>query len=181
MKDRCTVLYHYLQKELTLCKKRKLAFEKEVECCFRVSDKYKRCLVEEFKKYEFKTDEEEIEFFKMWKPRFTSEIEYYNLIYHSLLFQPLEIESAFYFWRREYGRLNIFKTDNNLFLECYANEQSELTPYYFLRKYYDFKNILNAKIYDADTFITTNDDSLVSTLLALERYKEYAEEKLGSL
>lgn len=158
-----------------------LDYDREVECCFMIADKYWRELSEKLRKYEFDVEAREIEFFKKWKPKFTSEIEYYNLVYHTLLFQPTEVDSAIHFWAREYKRLEKFKTDQKEFLECYQNDQCELISYYFLRKYYDPKNILDAKIYDADTSIITNGDPLVASLFALERYKEYAEEKLRGL
>ena len=159
-----------------------LAYDKEVECCFTIADKYWRELSEKLRKYEFTSEQKEIEFFKTWKPCFTSEIEYYNLVYHSLLFQPKEFDTAIHFWGREYKRLEKFTIDQKEFLECYYNKDCHMmTTYYFLRKYYEPRNILDAKIYDADASIMTNGDSLVASLLALERYKQYAEEQLRNL
>jgi hypothetical protein len=181
MKQYCKILYHQLQKDIEHCKGKMFAPDKEVECCFRIANNYWRELAEKLRNYEFENDKTEIEFFKKWKPKFTSEIEYFNLVYHSLLFQPTELDTAISFWAREHKRLEKFKTDNKGFIECYYNTESELTPYFFLRKYYDPRNIFEAKIYDADTAFTTNGDYLVATLLALERYLQYVEMKMQNL
>jgi hypothetical protein len=61
------------------------------------------------------------------------------------------------------------------------DDQSELTQYYFLRKYFLFENIRDAKIYDADSKAVTNGDHLAATLLALRRYTPYVEKKMTIL
>jgi hypothetical protein len=181
MKQYCKILYHQLQKDIEHCKGKMFAPDKEVECCFRIANNYWRELYENLRSYEFGNDETEMEFFKKWKPKFTSEIEYHNLVYHSLLFQPTALDTAISFWARECKRMEKFKTDNKEFIECYCNGKSELTTYFFLRKYYDPRNILDAKIYDGDAAFMTNGDHPAAMLLALERYEQYVETKMQNL
>jgi hypothetical protein len=179
MKDYCTMLYHYLQNEIDQCKQKMLAYDKEVECCFQIAVKYFRKLAEKLREYEFECEENEIEFFKKWKPKFTSEMEYFNLVYHALLFQPIEPDSMITFWEREYKRLEKFKAEQKKFLDCYCKGNRE-TEFYFLRKNYKAENLFESRIY-VDTSITTNGDPLVASLLALERYKGYTDEQLRNL
>jgi hypothetical protein len=181
MKQYCTRIYRQLQQELAQCEKRNLSFHKEIECCFLIANKYWNRVKEKLNTYEFATEEKEIDFFKRLKPKFTSEIEYYSFLYHAALFAPTDFDAAFIFWSREYGRLRKFESDNEAFLLCYRNDQNELTQYYFLRKYFLFENIRNAKIYDADTKAVTNGDHLAAMLLALRRYIPYVEKKIATL
>src|SRR5689334_8466937 len=101
MNSYCEKFYQHLQRDIELCKATTISYHKEVESCFGTVVKYWMELSEKLSKHEFQSDEEEIEFFKKWKPKFISEIEYYNLIYHSLLFQPAEPNSLISFWGRE--------------------------------------------------------------------------------
>jgi len=51
--------------------------------------------------YQFVSEEEEIESSKTIRPKFTSEIEYYDLVYHSILFRYEAAESLLHFWGRQ--------------------------------------------------------------------------------
>ena len=63
----------------TLQKKR-IDIHQEIECCFHICNNYWGQVRERLIHYEFNTRHDEIEFFKIIKPLFTSQIEYYGLI-----------------------------------------------------------------------------------------------------
>lgn len=178
MEHYCEMLYCKLQKELGQCRNKKLAVEKEVECCFQASVKLWMELSEKLKNHCFETEEKEMEFFKMWKPKFTSVIEYYHLVYHALLFEPGDADMAILFWEREHERLEKFRADNRLFLQCYEDDQNEMGPYFFLRKYYCSGCTANTRIYETGDGISTNGDWFVAALLALQKYMGYVEKKM---
>lgn len=182
MEQYCTSLYQQLQKDLEDCRRSKLSCNKIVESCFGIAVKKWMQLREKLAGYQFVSEQKEIEFFKIIKPKFTLEIEYYNLVYHSSLFRPGEPESLLHFWGREYGRLRKFKTENKLFLRCYNSNQNKEIPYFYLRKYCTLEGAdSTARIYDSDASVSTNGDRLTATLLALEKYRNYVVEKLENL
>lgn len=181
MMDECKALFHQLQEDLSHCKNKLLPFEQEVECCFQVTERYWRRLQQNISKYVFRNSDEQIEFFRDWKPKFTSEIEYYNLLYHAILFRPRDIIAAIRFWRREAGRLEKFKNENYEFYVYYKFGGVGKDDYYFLPENCDPQLVLEAKVYDADLDLLTNGDYLITSLLALERYSEYVQTKLKSL
>src|SRR4051812_33776033 len=101
MKRYCTNLHRLLISDLFNCNCSQLSCIHKTECCFRAAVNRWTQLSHKLKKHQFLSEENEMEFFKSLKPKFTSEIEYCTLVYHSLLFQPDEAHSAIDFWKRE--------------------------------------------------------------------------------
>lgn len=148
------------------------------ECCFHVADRYWSTLRNEVAEYQFKTPEEEIAFFKTIKPKFTSEIEYYSLVYHMSIHLPHDPVKLEYAWAREAGRLRKFIRKNRAFYNYCTSGCTSIDSQYFIRKNNDLSTFTQVKVYDADCRAATSHDSLVASILALERYHRYAEEQL---
>lgn len=181
MEQYCTNLYQQLQSDLEDCTHSKLSCNKIVESCFGIAVEKWIELREKLAGCQFVSEQKEIEFFKIIKPKFTLEIEYYNLVYHSSLFRPEEPEAVLHFWGREFGRLRRFKAENKLFLHGYQGSQNKHVPFFFLRKYYNSGNATNARIYTGDIDTCSNGDVLTASFLALHRYKTYVGEKFRSV
>jgi hypothetical protein len=181
MENDCEKFYCLLQLEISDCERSHLSCTKKIECCFKVALNAWMELSQSLRAHKFTSEEKEIQFFKTLKPKFTSEIEYYTLVYHSLLFRPAEPSSLLHFWGREYGRLRRFRAENKDFIQCYSNHQSKQAPYFFLRKHYNLKPVQFTRLYDSDASISANGDWLVATLLALEKYRHYAMKQLERL
>lgn len=177
MKSYCITAYRQMQTELRQCRQNKSCMHKMIESCFIVSSRHWNLIKQKLAHYRFKKEEHEIDFFKTLKPRFTSEIEYYCLLYHSLLFEPHDLVHAFSFWSREYARLEKFKEDNHEFLSCFKSRQCSHMSFYFLRKYCLLQTTVEAKMYD-DKTSATNGDHLVARFMALKRYHGYAKQKM---
>ena len=105
--------------ELHLCKGRYYPPIIEIEYCFQIAYRAWGRIRVKLTHYQFSCDDEEIEFFKVLKPKFTAEIEYYSLLYHCLIFEPAEAGAVLRFWQKEYQRLTDFQAENNAFLQCY--------------------------------------------------------------
>src|SRR5690242_7131972 len=76
-------------------------FESAVECAFSSLKNGWIQLKQIVAANDFATDEEEIHFFKVLKPKLIGELEYYGLVYHSILFCPPDAEQKLFFWQRE--------------------------------------------------------------------------------
>jgi hypothetical protein len=182
MRQYCKKLCRQMQAELTRCNDGDICcFEKNIECCFGVANRYWSRVQEKLRQNGFKSEEAEIEFFKVIKPKFTSEIEYYSLVYHCLIFQPSDLLKAVQFLGKELKRWVKFEEENRSFIECFRSVGCELNRFYFLRKYYTCTNELEISLYDADLDVVTNGDPLVATMMALERYKEFVKERLAGM
>ena len=174
--------YHSLMQDLEHCRKKQLGKIEEIECCFQICSKYWSRIKVEVAAYKFKNDEDEIDFFKNWKPKFTSEIEYYNLIYHAELFKPdMDIVELKKFWLKESQRLKKFINEHEEFYSYYKNEDAYKDALYFVRANSDFSNFSESKLYDMLVKACTSHDHLVAGIITQERYHEYVAKELEEL
>ncbi|MBS1564485.1 MAG: RteC domain-containing protein, partial [Bacteroidetes bacterium] len=135
----------------------------------------------EVSNYAFPSAEEEIRFFREIKPAFTSEVEYYNLLYHVEIFKPVSREELLAFWLRERQRLTDFIREHEAFYQYYKGGETHSDLQYFTRAGSQSARLPEAKIYDRDANATTGYDYLVTSLLALERFARYVDDKLSGL
>src|SRR5687767_8427834 len=105
-----------------------------VECCFHKAERHWRVLADQVASIEFATPKEEIHFFKDFKPLFTSEIEYYNMVYHSEVFKPVEDPvGELKYWQRESNKLDLFVVANSEFYIYYKGGQTYHDKDWFVR------------------------------------------------
>ena len=154
---------------------------KIIECCFIKSDQYWMKVKNQVSIFSFPSAAEEIHFFKYLKPSFTSEVEYYNLLYHVEIFKPLSAEDLRSFWLREQQRLDDFIREHEAFYRYYKSGGTDKDEEYFIRANNQPVRLAEAKIYDRDTNATTGYDHLITSILALEKFNAYVKERLEAL
>ena len=81
-----------LQADLNNCLQQTTDPLKIIECCFIKSEQYWTLVKNQVSQYRFPSTASEIHFFKQLKPAFTSQVEYYNLLYHVEIFKPVSVE-----------------------------------------------------------------------------------------
>lgn len=168
--------------DLQHCKRKRLVRVEEIECCFQICANYWNEVRGRIIHYEFSTSKEEIEFFKMVKPLFTSGIEYYNLLYHAELFEPdFSTEECKKFWQREAHRLKKFAEENASFYNYYKSGCCCDDKIYFTRIDGEQDQLSEVKVYDMESRASSSHDHLVASILALEEYVKYADEKLEEI
>jgi hypothetical protein len=82
---------------------------------------------------------------------------------------------------RESSRLEKFIKKNKMFYDYYKKGSREKDEEYFTRPNNDLSNFLEAKAIDLDSRASTSHDHLVTTIMALERYCEFAKEMLNEM
>jgi len=149
-----------------------------IDVCRKALDKLKEFILN----HKFKSQAEEIRFFKEMKPRFTA-----PLIYHLKVFK---IES-----RKPNGGDKIRKKyllneleklkhyfDSNLdFYRYYRTQSNYLDHKYFLRGKYDIRLTVDSFFFEADERVSTSHDFKVAKILAHDRLQVYLEEELSIL
>lgn len=173
-------MYKMLRNELEECLK-KGSCKNSIEECFIIAGNYWSELRATIAEYEFRSEEEEILFFKTVKPLFTSELEYYSLLYHTLLFCPFDPERQKQFWERETKRLQDFKEQHPDFIAYYSSGKTDCDRIYYLRINEAQDRNGDAELYDKEPYSGTNHDHLIAKLRALERYNDYAQTKLKEI
>lgn len=125
-------------------------------------------------KYKFGSKQEEIEFFRDIKPRFSSWLIYYNEVYSLELNRPVGSEKQLKkYYKSELGKLKSFFDDNLEFYRYYRSGSHELDGKYFVRGKFDLHLSLDSFYLQADTRFSTAQDYKVARILATEKLTEY--------
>ena len=126
--------------------------------------------------YQFKNQQEEVCFYKVQKPRFTGLIDYFTLLYKSVLFQPEDYSKWDDYWKRE---LNTCTECISRFKKACLNYQQQQpdTDIFFLKQNNQQPLLFgrNVTIFD---FNKTSYSCLLGKLVALKKYKKYVQEKI---
>jgi hypothetical protein len=168
--------------DLEKCKEQELPNNIEIECCFVICFRYWIWMQKTIAAHRFFTRREEIHFFKVIKPLYTAFLRYFALLYHAHIFEPsCGIDVRRQFLQKESLRLEKFIKENEAFYTYYKNNETHLDEMYFLRKPTGLSGWDNEKPGDIRKMTTTSHDHLVATILSLEWYTRYIQEKLDAV
>lgn len=163
MKTEWMQLYESMQQDIACCKLKGPDLRAQVERCFQVCEQYCGIIAIEMEGHAFASVQEEIRFYKNIKPIFVSEIRYYRLLYHLVLFEPSEKPDQIKdFWLRELQRFDKFVRDNKEFCDYYKNSSQDRDAEWFTKP----------TAHDENTEIVQY-DVLASDFLAMEKYAAY--------
>jgi hypothetical protein len=130
----------------------------------------------------FENQEEEIEFFKHIKPKFTSKLIYYKKVRKLETNKPLGSEKK----QRKYldkqlNKLNTFFSENLEFYDYYRSGNDFFDTNYFKRGSREPNYNLDTFYYELDHRFATTHDFKAATILANEIFQEYIEMKINNL
>lgn len=130
-------------------------------------------------KNNFKSQTEEIQFFKELKPLFTSKLIYYNMIYKIEMKKPNggnRILKKYY--NNELIKLKAFFDNELEFYQYYRSGSTYLDYKYFLRGKFDIKMALDSYYFETDKIFSTSHDFKVAKILANDLIQLYSENQL---
>lgn len=130
-------------------------------------------------KTKFKTNTEEIKFFKEIKPKFTSKLIYYNALYKIEMKKPnggTRIVKKYY--NNELIKLKAFFDNELEFYKYYRSGSIYLDHKYFLRSKFDIKMSLDSYYFETDRNFATSHDFKVAKILANDLIQLYLENQL---
>ena len=130
-------------------------------------------------KNNFKSEGEEIQFFKETKPQFISKLIYYNSIFKIEMKKPNggnRILKKYY--NNELGKLKAFFDNELEFYKYYRSGSTYLDYKYFLRGKFDIKMSLDSYYFESDTKFSTSHDFKVAKILANDLIQLYIENQL---
>lgn len=151
----------------------------KIEQCFRLAIRHWYSLRDEFVNYTFKSKEEEIDFFKNVKPLFTGRIEFYTIAYKAILFKPEDNDPRLKsFWKEEAKKQQVFKKENEDFINYYKSGDTSLDEQYFLRIPETPASRAKGNI---GPELQSSHDYMVSAILAQKLYHAYVKMQLKKL
>ncbi len=132
-----------------------------------------------FEKEKIKSSEQEINFFKNIKPKFTSKLIYYNTIFKIETKKPHGGERILKkYLNNELDKLKRY-FDNNLdFYKYYRTGSNYLDHKYFIRGKSDVKLALDSFYFEVDHTFSTSHDFKVAKIMAHDLIQVYLENKL---
>ncbi|AEV98763.1 hypothetical protein A4D02_09460 [Niastella koreensis] len=126
--------------------------------------------------YPFRDQQEEVCFYKSQKPRFTGLIDYFNLLYKSILFQPEDCTKWEDYWKRELHTCMDAIARFTIACLNYQQQQPD-TDLYFLQHNNQQTLLFGSNVSTFD-FQRTSYSCLLGRLIALKKYKKYIQEKI---
>lgn len=124
--------------------------------------------------YEFEKPADEIEFFKVIKPRLFSKLIYYHKIYQIELNKPISnIQTLTAYVERECQQINEFCEKNAEFIQYYRSGCTVLDEFYFLRGRKEPGLNMESFYFELDPMFSTHYDLKVSRILASDMLSAY--------
>lgn len=152
--------------------------EQAIEYILKTLEKLKKQVL----KKEFKSQEEEIDFFKNIKPKILSKLIYFNTVYKIETRKPYGGERVLKkYLNNELDRLKRFFDNNLEFYKYYRTDSCYLDFKYFVRGKHDIKLSLDTFYFEADHRFTTSHDYKVAKIIAHDLIQVYLENELTSL
>ena len=179
MNQKVNLLFSNLNEQLNFID---LEIDNQIKKCENAIDIILKSIINVKKivaKNNFKTETEEILFFKELKPLFTSKLIYYNMIYKIEMKKPNggnRILKKYY--NNELLKLKAFFDNELEFYQYYRSGSTYLDYKYFLRGKFDIKMALDSYYFETDKIFSTSHDFKVAKILANDLIQLYLENQL---
>lgn len=132
--------------------------------------------------YQFESKAEEINFFKIVKPRFVSKLIYYNEIHNIESNKPFGASRHLRkYFNAELDKLKAYFNDNIDLYKYYRTGNTMLDKKYFVRDRYDIKLTLDSSYFQADNRFTTAHGFKVAKIMANDRIQDYLDKAISTL
>ena len=181
MKQEFRRLYKEMLQDIHRCMQLELSERERVDGCFWIARNYWDKLKAILKMRGFKDENDEIDFFRNVKPRFTCYIEYYVILTEALVCVPISKDAAVSYWKEEVNRVKRFCDKHSDFIIYYQCKRRHSDAIYFLRKNNRATVVTLPAVYDADPEYGTSHDSIIRTFLAYDMYAKYVRKRLWEL
>lgn len=175
-------LYHELEEQLNFIHLETDDPLKEAELSIQVIVNALSKLKKYIGKHKFRTQSEEIKFFKYGKPQFISKLIFHISIYniHSRMPKGGEKIVRKYLHHELQNLRRYF--DNNLdFYKYYRTGSNYLDHKYFVRGKYDIRLTLDTFYFETDPLFSTSHDYKVAKIIANDLLQVYLEDAISSL
>lgn len=146
--------------------------QKAIEIIFKTMSLVKKVITNS----DFKSEGDEIFFFKETKPVLLSKLIYYNNIFRIEVGAPLNVDKEYKsYFKREIAKINQYFDDNKEFYKYYRQKCTYLDHIYFTRGINEFKTVnqYDPFLVEVDTNFTTFFDYKVATIIANESLLVY--------
>lgn len=176
---------HVLQKleeKLVLIAKENISLSKKakqsIPLCIMALEELKTLI----NKNGFKSKDEEIQFFKEFKPIISAKLLYYIQIFNIESKKPIGTEKQLKkYFENHLKTINDFKTANMTFYKYYQSEGVYLDEKFFIRNDFNLHLILDPSTFNYDVTFNTSHDQKVSQIIANHLLNEYLQSQINKI
>lgn len=132
--------------------------------------------------YKFKDDDEEIQFFKVIKPRLCSHMIYYRKVYNFEMNRPVgavDVQRAYI--KKELAQIQDYIDTRLDFYRYYRSGSTYLDNCYFMRFNPDMDLYLDSSFFERDPLFSTNCDDKVAKILANDQFEVFLKSEFENL
>lgn len=151
--------------------------KKSLEASLVLGDAFQK-MKEFISTYTFRAEAEEIEFFKVIKPRLFYRLIYYRKIYNIEMNRPVGVESQRAYLIDEIKAINRYNAKRSDFVRYYRSGLTHMDSMYYLRGSIDTALYLESFHHERDPSFSTNCDFKVARILANELLIQYLTKEL---
>lgn len=151
--------------------------KKSLEASLVLGDAFQK-MKEFISTYTFRDEAEEIEFFKVIKPRLFYRLIYYRKIYNIEMNRPVGVESQRAYLIDEIKAINRYNAKRSDFVRYYRSGLTHMDSMYYLRGSIDTALYLESFHHERDPSFSTNCDFKVARILANEFLIQYLTKEL---
>lgn len=154
--------------------------KKSLEASYVLTETFKR-LKTFVISYQFKDEEEEINFFKEIKPKLFCRLIYYRNLYNIEMNRPAGIDEQKEYLSDELNEINKYNIKRLDFIRYYRSGATHLDSLYFLRGKMDIEQYLETFYYEFDQNFSTNCDFKVAKILSNDLLITYLMQEIEKL
>lgn len=152
------------------------------EEAYVLTEKAYRKLQDFVLKYKFKSQSDEIQYFKRLKPTLSAKLIYYSQVYHIENKKPQgSYKKKRKYLLRELNKINGYFEANVDFIKYYRSNESYLDHIYFIRNKTDFKMLPGPLLTELDKKQCTAFDYKVAKIIANDQLQLYLYSELRTL
>jgi hypothetical protein len=153
--------------------------KKWIEWAFAITTKAWFGIQQDAVNYVFDDQQEEIAFYKVVKPRFIALIDYFTLLYKSVLFQPECPQGNLEYWQHEQDICKNFLSKYQSFCRYYEQGNTTMDHIYFVQE--TNKQSLIFGINENSAYTITSYSFLLARVLSIKKYYRCILEKISFL
>lgn len=153
--------------------------KKWVEWGFGIATKTWFRIQEDVESYLFADQEEEISFYKTLKPKFISLMDYFTLLYKSVLFQPEDSPGKKEYWKNELDICKNFLSKHSAFCRYNDEGYTSMDHIYFVQ--HNNQQPLIFGINENKGHVITSYSHLLARIISVKKYQRYIQKKIGFL
>jgi hypothetical protein len=151
--------------------------KKWIEWGFGIATKSWFRIQQEVDGYLFADQEEEIGFYKTLKPKFIGLMDFFTLLYRSVLFQPEGAPGKKEYWKREQTTCKNFLSKHSAFCQYYEQGKTSMDHIYFVQ--HNNQQPIIFGINESKGHEITSYSHLLARVISVKKYQGYIQEKIG--